>query len=175
VVIPVLNAAGTLPALLEALADQSPSPPDEIVLVDSMSTDDTRRIALAQTNVRIVPLERFSHGRARNLGAREATGAIIVLMTQDALPADRHWLAALLEPLADPRVAAVCSRQVPRPDAPPTEQFFCNTIFRPDCRCGANGLPGARRPLRTCFFQCQRRRAPRDPHALPVRRNAYHE
>ena len=131
VVIPVLNAAGTLPALLKALAEQQPSPPDEIILVDSLSTDDTRRIALAQPHVRVVPLERFSHGRARNLGAREATGAIIVLMTQDALPADRHWLAALLEPLADPQVAAVHSRQVPRPDAPPTEQFFLAYHFPP--------------------------------------------
>ena len=131
VVIPVLNAAGTLPALLKTLAEQHPSPPDEIVLVDSLSTDDTRRIALAHTHVRVVPLEQFSHGRARNLGAREATGEIIVLMTQDALPADRHWLAELLEPLADPQVAAVCSRQVPRPDAPPTEKFFLAYHFPP--------------------------------------------
>ncbi len=131
VVIPVLNAAGTLPALLEALAAQQPAPPDEIVLVDSLSTDDTRRIALAQANVRVVPIARFSHGRARNLGVREATGEIIVLMTQDALPGDRHWLAALLEPLADPQVAAVCSRQVPRPDAPPTERFFLDYHFPP--------------------------------------------
>ncbi|MFA5344156.1 MAG: glycosyltransferase [Kiritimatiellia bacterium] len=124
VVIPVLNAAGPLPALLEALASQQPAPPDEIVLVDSLSTDDTRRIALAQANVRVVPLERFSHGRARNIGAREATGEVIVLMTQDALPADSHWLAALLAPLDDRQVAAVYSRQVPRADAPPTEKFF---------------------------------------------------
>ena len=131
VVIPVLNAAGSLPALLEALAAQAPAPPDEIILVDSLSTDATRRIALAQTNVRVVPLERFSHGRARNLGAREAAGEIIVLMTQDALPADRHWLAELLAPLADPQVAAVYSRQVPRPDAPPTEKFFLAYRFPP--------------------------------------------
>ena len=131
VVIPVLNAAGTLPALLEALAAQYPAPPDEIILVDSLSTDDTRRIALAQANVRVVPLARFSHGRARNLGAQEATGEIIVLMTQDALPADRHWLAELLAPLADTKVAAVYSRQVPRPDAPPTEQFFLAYHFPP--------------------------------------------
>lgn len=130
-VIPVLNAAGPLPALLEALATQHPSPPDEIVLVDSLSTDDTRRIALAHAHMRVVPLERFSHGRARNLGAQEATGAIIVLMTQDAMPADRNWLAALLAPLADPQVAAVYSRQVPRPDAPPTEKFFLAYHFPP--------------------------------------------
>ena len=131
VVIPVLNAAGTLPALLEALAAQRPAPPDEIILVDSLSTDDTRRIALAHANVRVVPLSRFSHGRARNLGAREAAGEIIVLMTQDALPADRNWLAALLEPLADSKVAAVYSRQVPQPNAPPTERFFLAYHFPP--------------------------------------------
>ncbi|MDD5676886.1 MAG: glycosyltransferase [Kiritimatiellae bacterium] len=131
VVIPVLNAAASLPALLEALAAQQPAPPEEIILVDSLSTDNTRQIALAQANVRVVPLSRFSHGRARNLGAREAEGEIIVLMTQDALPADRHWLASLLEPLADQQVAAVYSRQVPQPNAPPTEQFFLQYHFPP--------------------------------------------
>lgn len=131
VVIPVLNAAGTLPALLEALAAQKPSPPDEIILVDSLSTDATRQIALAQANVRVVPISRFSHGRARNLGAREAESEIIVLMTQDALPADHHWLAELLKPLADAKVAAVYSRQAPQPDAPPTEQFFLAYHFPP--------------------------------------------
>jgi rhamnosyltransferase len=137
VVIPVLNAALPLPALLQALAEQYPSPPDEIVLVDSLSTDNTRRIALAREQVRVVPISRFSHGRARNLGAREATGEIIVLMTQDALPADSHWLAELLKPLADPpeagqpQVAAVYSRQVPRADAPPTEKFFLAYHFPP--------------------------------------------
>lgn len=143
VVIPVLNAAGTLPALLEALAAQQPAPPDEIILVDSLSTDATRQIALAHANVRVVPLSRFSHGRARNLGTQEAAGEIIVLMTQDAMPADDHWLAALLAPLAapwspttppkagKPQVAAVYSRQVPQPNAPPTEQFFLQYHFPP--------------------------------------------
>ncbi|MBU0713758.1 MAG: glycosyltransferase [Verrucomicrobia bacterium] len=152
VVIPVLNAAGTLPALLEALAEQHPSPPDEIVLVDSLSTDDTRRIALAQTNVRVVPLARFSHGRARNLGAREATSEIIVLMTQDALPADGHWLAELLEPLADPQVAAVYSRQVPRPDAPPTEKFFLAYHFPPGPPLRRVRLEGRALALADVFF-----------------------
>ena len=48
-----------------------------------------------------MPIADFSHGRARNLGAREAKGEIVVLLTQDAVPADRAWLARLLEPFAD--------------------------------------------------------------------------
>ncbi|MBI3986987.1 MAG: glycosyltransferase [Lentisphaerae bacterium] len=129
VVIPVLNAAPFLPALLAALARQAPAAPDEIILVDSMSTDDTRGIAAAHARVRVVPIADFSHGRARNLGAREARGDIVVLMTQDALPRDERWLARLLEPFSDPRVAAAYSRQIPRDDAPPTERFFLATHF----------------------------------------------
>lgn len=131
VVIPVLNAAATLPALFKSLASQQPKPPDEIILVDSLSTDATRQIALAEANVRVVPLGQFSHGRARNLGAQEASGQIIVLLTQDALPENNHWLAALLEPLGDPSVAAVYSRQVPWSNAPPTERFFLQYHFPP--------------------------------------------
>jgi len=130
-VIPVLNAEAQLPALLAALDAQRPAPPDEIVLVDSLSTDATRTVGRAHPRVRIVPVARFAHGRARNLGVREAAGDVIVMLTQDALPADDRWLAALLEPLADSSVAAVYSRQVPRADAPPTERFFLQYHFPP--------------------------------------------
>jgi len=132
VVIPVLNAAAYLPSLLNTLFAQKPAPPRDVVLVDSLSTDDTREIGRSFNNVRIVPIARFSHGAARNLGAREAEGDIIVLLTQDALPRDEFWLAALLRPFSDPQVGAVYSRQIPRPDAPPTEHFFLNYHFPAD-------------------------------------------
>ena len=35
-----------------------------------MSTDGTREIAAADPRVRVVPIEAFTHGRARNLGDR---------------------------------------------------------------------------------------------------------
>lgn len=129
VVIPVLNAACFLPELFRALKNQKPFPPREIVLVDSGSTDNTIEIASKHQNVRIVPIRNFSHGRSRNLGAKNATGEIIVLMTQDALPRDETWLKKLLEPFSDKKVAAVYSRQVPKPDAIFTERFFMMTRF----------------------------------------------
>jgi rhamnosyltransferase len=132
VVIPVLNAAAYLPALLAALFAQQPAAPHEVILVDSLSTDNTREIGRAHDKVRIVPIPRFSHGAARNLGAREAEGEIVVLLTQDALPRDQAWLAALLRHFADPKIGAVYSRQIPRPDAPPTEKFFLNYHFPAD-------------------------------------------
>jgi rhamnosyltransferase len=129
VVIPVLNAAAFLPELLKALFTQEPQPPREVILVDSLSTDNTRELALSDSKIRAIPISDFSHGRARNLGAREARGDIIVLLTQDALPAGPGWLARLLEPLADPAVAAVYSRQIPRPGTAPMERFFLLTHF----------------------------------------------
>jgi rhamnosyltransferase len=96
-----------------------------------MSTDATQDIAASDARVRVVPISDFSHGRARNLGARTATGEIVVMLTQDALPADRKWLAALLAPFADPQVVASCSRQVPRADANPMERFFLQRRFPP--------------------------------------------
>ncbi len=130
VVIPVLNAAAHLPALVPALLAQAPRPPLEIILVDSGSTDATLRLAAGWPQVRVVTVDRFSHGRARNLGARAARGEFIALLSQDALPRDPAWLAGLLAPLAaDPRVAAAFSRQVPRPDANPMERYFLQSHF----------------------------------------------
>lgn len=131
VVIPVLNAARHLPALLSALRAQRPAAPREVILVDSGSTDGTPGLAAAHPEARVVPIADFSHGRARNLGAREAKGAIVALLTQDALPSDPSWLARLLEPFADASVAAAYSRQVPREDATPMERFFLLTRFPP--------------------------------------------
>ena len=131
VVIPTLNARPLLPALLEAVFSQEPTSPSEVVLVDSMSTDATRDIAASDPRVRVVPIADFSHGRARNLGARAATGDIVVMLTQDALPADTKWLAALLAPFAEPNVVASYSRQVPRADANPMERFFLERRFPP--------------------------------------------
>jgi len=132
VVIPVLNAAAFLPDLLKALFSQKPQLPCEVILVDSLSTDGTREIASSDSTVRVIPISDFSHGRARNLGAREARGDIIALLTQDALPDGPDWLDRLIAPFSDPVVAAVYSRQVPRPDTAPMERFFLQTHFPDD-------------------------------------------
>lgn len=130
IVIPVLNAEPFLPALFAAFASQEPAPPREIILVDSNSRDRTRALAEAQgPHVRVIPIANFSHGRSRNLGAREARSAIVVFLSQDACPRDAHWLAELVAPFADPTVAATFSRQVPHLDAKPMEAYFYRTHF----------------------------------------------
>ena len=129
IVIPVLNAEEFLPGLMEAFKLQQPKPPDEVILVDSNSTDSTRKLATTYKEIRLISINNFSHGRARNLGASIAAGEIIVFMTQDALPKDKSWLSNLVKPFSDERVAAVYSRQIPKQDASPMERFFLFNRF----------------------------------------------
>ena len=119
VVVPTRNGMATLPSLATALSQQTDTARRELVIVDSGSSDGTiefaRRVADRLLTVRSAE---FNHGTTRNLGVAGARGALVVLLVQDAVPADGRWLSNLLEPLRrDARVAGAFARQVPRPDA----------------------------------------------------------
>ena len=108
VVVPVRNAARTLPRTLPALGALSPAPA-EIVLVDNGSTDDSRdRLeAFAGAHAAIVLHEpRPGASVARNAGTRAATGEVVAFTDADCCPRP-DWLAALSAPLIDPVVGAV--------------------------------------------------------------------
>jgi rhamnosyltransferase len=152
VVIPVLNPAAYLPSLLQALNEQKPEPPSEVVLVDSGSTDNTREIAAAHPLVRVVEVEKFSHGRARNVGVQAATGDIVVLMTQDAKPSGPEWMEALIAPLGKDRVVATCSRQIPHPSASPMETFYLQKNFPDGTPVRREKRPGHEVELSDIFF-----------------------
>ena len=152
VVIPVLNAAPWLPELFRVLFSQKPTPPDEVILIDSHSTDSTRDLASRDARVRVIAIDDFSHGRARNLGARQARGDIVALLTQDALPRDDAWLDRLLSSLSDERVVAAYSRQVPREGANPMERFFLETHFPPGPSVRREKRNGEHLNFRSVFF-----------------------
>jgi rhamnosyltransferase len=129
VIIPVLNAAPYLPELIPAILKQKPFAPNEIILINSNSAVNTVEIALRFPNVHIININTFSHGGARNLGAKKANGLIVVFLTQDALPHDENWIFYLIEPFKNENVAAVYSRQIPKTDALLTERFFLKRAF----------------------------------------------
>ena len=118
VIIPTLNAAGCIRLLIESLLQQR-QPPEEIVIVDSQSSDGTPDIAASLPLVRVISVNRneFDHGGTRDEALRDTGTPIVVFLTQDALPMDADWAGALLAPFEDGRVAAVCGRQVARPDS----------------------------------------------------------
>jgi rhamnosyltransferase len=113
------NGIATLPEVLDAIDAQEVPFPFEIVAIDSGSTDGTRELleGRVDTLVTIDPAA-FNHGATRNLAIEHARAALVVLLVQDATPANRQWLRALTNPFAtDPGIAGVFCRQVPRDTA----------------------------------------------------------
>ena len=129
IVLPTRNGAATLPATLEAIAQQHTDFPVEIVAVDSGSTDGTLEIleGVAREVVRI-PTGTFNHGLSRNLAIEHARGELIVLLVQDALPTSNDWLARLSAPLrANQDVAGAFCRQQARPAATALTRRYLET------------------------------------------------
>ena len=93
-------------------------------MIDSGSTDGSAEQAERfGFRVHRIPPAEFGHGRTRNLGVRIAEGDIVCFMTQDVLPCTPDWPMRFAEALADPQIAGVYGRQVPR-DATTMEMFF---------------------------------------------------
>src|SRR5271168_935859 len=118
VVIPVRNGGELLAGVLDALAAQTVA--HELVVCDSGSSDGSVALARAHgARVLEIAPERFGHGATRNLLMDAATGAHVAMLTQDAKPADEHWLARLLAGFElAPDVAIAFGPYRPRPHAP---------------------------------------------------------
>jgi rhamnosyltransferase len=118
-VLPTKNGAATLPAVLEAVWRQRASFGLETIAIDSGSTDGTLDLLRGKvTHLISIPPHTYDHGLTRNLGIMQATGELVVLLVQDAVPASEHWLEALTTPLfADPELAGTFARQQPAPNA----------------------------------------------------------
>ena len=106
VVIPAYNAEKTLSSCLEALVDQSTPKPDyEVIVVDDGSTDDTSEIA-KKFNVKYIFQTNQGPATARNKGALEAQGDIILFTDSDCIP-DHNWIREIASPFSDPDVVGV--------------------------------------------------------------------
>lgn len=119
-VLPTWNAGPLLDEVLAAVARQPGAERLERVAIDSSSTDDTpsclRRHGFT---VHTIPQREFNHGATRDLAIERCSGDVIVLLTQDATPADAEWLPRLMECYVDPQVGAAYCRQIPRPECNP--------------------------------------------------------
>ena len=100
-VIPVLDEAKALPALVERLAMLDPAPSD-ILMVDGGSGDNSIAIAEA-AGWRVMKAER---GRARqiNAGVTEARGDLVCVLHADTLP-PKDMVAVIEGVLAEERIA----------------------------------------------------------------------
>lgn len=124
-VIPTLNAGEEIGDLLKRLLAQTVVP-DEFLVVDSASTDNTASIAKEYPGVRVLSIERkdFNHGLTRDMALHEATGDIVCFMTQDAVPANDKFVENLIAPIrSDGEIAISSGRQLPKADARRFEQL----------------------------------------------------
>jgi len=100
IVIPCLNASGTIERLVESLlAQQLPAGVElEIIAVDNGSTDGTLAL-LRHLPVRIIKETKRGPASARNTGVRGACGDIIVFLDADMRAAHDHLIAEHLRTL----------------------------------------------------------------------------
>src|SRR3989475_4609211 len=82
-IVPTWNEAKYLPTLFESLKHQT-IPPDEVLIADSGSSDDTPEVA-RRAGATVVEGERRGPGEGRNRGARAATGNVLVFVDADCI------------------------------------------------------------------------------------------
>lgn len=104
--------------------------PEEIVIVDSGSTDET--LAIASTfNVKVVPVapELFSFGHALNVGIAESSAEIAIFASAHVYPVYDTWIEELVAPFEDERVALTYGRQQTPPGGRFSEQCLLAQWF----------------------------------------------
>jgi len=106
IIIPAYNAVRTLEKCLVSLSNQSISNEAyEVIVVDDGSTDSTPDI------IRRFPVKYFwqpnqGPAAARNKGAREAQGDIILFTDADCVP-EYSWIEEMVKPFNNPAIIAV--------------------------------------------------------------------
>lgn len=104
VIVPAYNARDTIGACIESLLGQTRRP-DELIIVDDCSRDDTMQVAL-KYGVKVIRLEKNSGpGVARNAGAAAATGEILAFTDADCV-APPDWLERIVAACDAPGVVA---------------------------------------------------------------------
>ncbi|MFC5864989.1 glycosyltransferase [Acidicapsa dinghuensis] len=103
VIIPTFNGASRISHCIDALLHQSTTNSFEILIVDDGSTDDTAGVVQQFPRVRLLRQQNAGPATARNLGAREAKGEIVLFTDDDCVPVS-DWIESMIAPFRDPKV-----------------------------------------------------------------------
>ncbi len=106
VIIPTYNGAARIGPCLRALCSMTGVEDVELLVVDDGSTDGTAEVAASFPGVRVLSQANAGPAAARNLGAREASGDILLFTDDDCVP-QPGWLSAMLQPFAEGEVVGV--------------------------------------------------------------------
>jgi cellulose synthase/poly-beta-1,6-N-acetylglucosamine synthase-like glycosyltransferase len=107
VIIPAYNAEKQIPLCLDSLSNQSlPKDQYEVIVVDDGSTDRTKEIAGEYEAVRVIAQANQGPAAARNNGASQSKGDILLFTDADCVPTP-NWLEEMLKPFSYPEVVGV--------------------------------------------------------------------
>src|SRR3972149_9243519 len=102
IVIPTYNGGEDFKECLRMVFEQKVNFPFEVIVIDSGSTDGTLDFLTGYPiRLKQISAKGFNHGLTRNMGMELARGGYVVLMTQDAIPADGYWLGNIIENCQD--------------------------------------------------------------------------
>lgn len=131
VVIPAYNESGYISDCLKALQRQT-VPPDEIIVVDNNSTDDTAKLA-KRLGAKVVPEKTQGMTPARNAGFNAARFPIIARCDADTKPAV-DWIERIKASFDNPAVIGVTGSSefydAPKELKKVMEKLFTQTYFR---------------------------------------------
>lgn len=103
VIIPAYNAEKVIGNCLNALRSQTANP-HEVIVVDDGSKDGTIEAARKFSGVRVITQKHRGPAAARNLGAKNASGDILLFTDADCVP-EKAWIKSMLKPFADKMVS----------------------------------------------------------------------
>jgi glycosyltransferase involved in cell wall biosynthesis len=103
IIIPTFNGASRIASCLESLASQTAGRNVEILVVDDGCTDNTANVVRGFASARLISQTNAGPASARNRGALEAQGKILLFTDDDCVP-QPDWLEAMLGPFEDEEV-----------------------------------------------------------------------
>jgi glycosyltransferase involved in cell wall biosynthesis len=106
IIIPTFNGASRIGHCLETLLKQIVGHDAEILVINDGSTDKTVEVVANYPGVRLINQVNAGPAAARNRGAMEARGLIILFTDDDCVPMP-DWFSAMLAPFEDPNVVGV--------------------------------------------------------------------
>jgi rhamnosyltransferase len=169
--IPVLNVGDKAEKLVSLIAGQT-RPPDECLIVDSGSSDESAAVfRAAGLKVLGIPPSEFNHGRTRQMCVNMASDAgIIIFLTQDAFFVDQVALERLIHSFEDEKVGAAYGRQLPRNGASLVEAHARHFNYPPESRIkAASDIPllGIKTAFLSNSFAAYRRTALKEVGGFP--------
>ena len=106
VIVPTYNGAGRIGRCLGALLQQIAGEDIEVLVIDDGSNDDTASVCQSFAGVRVISQSNAGPAAARNRGAQEARGRIVLFTDDDCVPFP-NWMQAMLLPFSDPEIVGV--------------------------------------------------------------------